>query len=133
MDYVHSGTRGNSVPTTVRAEIQADTLEKLAACRPLQALAGVIWNGFDADANRIDIEISRNSLDEIDAIRVIDNGHGMEFAETLEVFRKFGGSLKKSKQRSRTQNRMLHGGERPLPPPAWDQRCGHRGGRRRVG
>lgn len=75
----------------------------------MQAISELVWNGFDADAAQIDVEIVRNTLDGIDAIKVIDTGHGMEFAEALEVFRKFGGSWKKAKQRSRTENRMLHG------------------------
>lgn len=95
--------------TTIKAEVQSDTLEKLASCRPLQAVAELIWNGFDADAKGIEVRIVRNTLDAVEEIRISDNGHGMQFTEALEVFRKFGGSWKKEKQRSRTRSRMLHG------------------------
>lgn len=97
------------MPTTIKAEVQSDTLEKLANCRPLQAIAELIWNGFDADAKHIEVNVVRNSLDAVEEIRVSDDGHGMQFSEALDVFRKLGGSWKKEKQRSRTENRMLHG------------------------
>lgn len=95
--------------TTVKAEVQSDTLEKLASCRPVLAIAELIWNGFDADATRISVEIARNTLDGIDAIKIVDDGHGIEFTEALEVFRRFGGSWKKDAKRSRRESRMLHG------------------------
>lgn len=60
--------------TTIKAEVQSDTLEKLASCRPIQAIAEVIWNGFDADAKRISVQVTRNSLDGVDAIKVVDDG-----------------------------------------------------------
>lgn len=95
--------------TTIKAEVQSDTLQKLANCRPLQAIAEMIWNGFDADADRIEVTIVRSTLEAVDEIWVSDNGHGIRFDEALDVFRKFGGSWKKEKRRSRKEHRMLHG------------------------
>ena len=34
-------------------EVQEDFVEKLAAARPAQALAELIWNGLDAEATRV--------------------------------------------------------------------------------
>lgn len=95
--------------TTVKAEVQPDALERLANCRPLIAIAELIWNGFDADAKKMSVTIERNNLDGISAIVVSDDGHGISRDEALEVFKNFGGSWKKEKQRSRTEGRMLHG------------------------
>jgi len=34
----------------ISLDIQEDFAEKLAASRPVQALAELVWNGFDAEA-----------------------------------------------------------------------------------
>lgn len=94
---------------TVKAEVQPDRLEGLATGKPVLSIAELIWNGFDADADRIKVDIERNGLNDIETIRISDNGHGISHTEALEVFRKLGGSWKKLRQRSRGKNRILHG------------------------
>jgi DNA mismatch repair ATPase MutL len=43
------------------------------------ALAEVIWNGLDANANRVTVRFDRNGLETIDTIRVIDDGNGINY------------------------------------------------------
>jgi DNA mismatch repair ATPase MutL len=38
---------------------QEDFVEKLTAAQPAQALAELIWNGLDAEATRVAVEVDR--------------------------------------------------------------------------
>ena len=42
--------------------------------KPLDALCEYIWNGFDAQANKIEIKLHTNQLRLIDKISIIDKG-----------------------------------------------------------
>lgn len=57
--------------------------------KPLEALAEYVWNGFDAQANRVDIEIGINEIDGVNYIRVIDNGSGIDRSLLPQKFRPF--------------------------------------------
>jgi hypothetical protein len=46
---------------TFDVEVQADFLERLAAARPVQALAELTWNAFDTDATDVRIEFDRDA------------------------------------------------------------------------
>jgi hypothetical protein len=96
---------------TFDVEVQADFLERLAAARPVQALAELTWNAFDADATDVRIEFDRDASGMLLAVRVRDNGHGITYAEAPALFTKLGGSWKREKKRSRLENRILHGQE----------------------
>ena len=43
-------------------QAQEDFVEKLAAARPAQALAELVWNGLDAEATKVSIEVDRGTL-----------------------------------------------------------------------
>jgi hypothetical protein len=45
-----------------KVEVQEDHIERLANARPIQAIAELIWNGVDADANRIIVPPDRVPL-----------------------------------------------------------------------
>lgn len=96
---------------TFDVEVQADFLERLAAARPIQALAELTWNAFDADATDVRIEFDRDASGLLQAVRVRDNGHGIPYAEAPALFTKLGGSWKRDTKRSRLENRVLHGEE----------------------
>ena len=96
---------------TFDVEVQADFLERLAAARPVQALAELTWNAFDADAKDVRIEFDRDASGMLQAIRVRDDGHGIPYAEAPALFTKLGGSWKRERKRSRLENRILHGEE----------------------
>lgn len=57
--------------------------------KPLQALAEYVWNGFDARATRIDIEISETELKGTQFISVRDNGTGIDRSLLAAKFKPF--------------------------------------------
>jgi len=91
-------------------EAQEDFVEKLAAARPAQALAELAWNGLDAEATQVSVEVDRGTLG-IKSIRVRDNGHGIPPEEAEGLFSHLGGSWKRDSKRSRNGKRVLHGEE----------------------
>ncbi len=93
-----------------QVEVDVDQFEEL--CRPSQplpAIAELIWNGLDAEADTVDVVITRTEMDAVEAVRVVDSGHGMTNNEALRDFRKLGGSWKKDRKRSKSNLRALHG------------------------
>lgn len=96
-------------PLNIDVTIQADYLRRLTRTRPVMALAELIWNGLDADAQTVRVEIEDNGLSGIRTLRVVDDGHGIDFAKVEALFSKLGGSWKEKTQRSPTLGRVLHG------------------------
>jgi hypothetical protein len=93
----------------IPVNLSADHIKSLTVTnRPLTALAEVIWNGLDADANRVAVHFDRNKLDGLDAIRVSDDGTGINFDHAENLFGNLGDSWKKTKNRT-TGGRGLHG------------------------
>jgi len=94
----------------VTVEAQEDFLERLSGRgRPATAIAELIWNGLDADADRISIGIRRNLLGVIESIRVADDGHGMTLSQAEEAFSHLGGSWKQKREKTLERRRLLHG------------------------
>lgn len=62
---------------------------------PKQVIAEYIWNGFDAKATSIAIDISSNELGYIERIRIMDNGEGIVPDLLHHSFGNFLDSLKK--------------------------------------
>jgi hypothetical protein len=90
-------------------EVQSDFLEKITRAQPIQALAEFIWNSLDADATAVDVKIEHNDLGAMSQIIVRDNGTGIEFLKAPELFRKLGGSWKRSGATTKKEGRFLHG------------------------
>ena len=54
--------------TQVRVEAKPDFLETLTvSARPLNALAELVWNGFDAGSEKVQVFFEFNELDAIDS------------------------------------------------------------------
>lgn len=62
---------------------------------PWQAISELIWNGFDAAANSVKVNISENEAHGTESITVLDDGMGINFRKPHENFRRFNDSLKK--------------------------------------
>jgi hypothetical protein len=45
----------------IEVEVQPDFLDRLASGRPVQALAELIWNAFDAEATDVRVEFDRDA------------------------------------------------------------------------
>lgn len=75
--------------------ITPDGIQKnLKAFRPLDALCEYIWNGFDADATEVLIELHENELGLINMITVRDNGTGIPYEELEKKFQRFNDSTR---------------------------------------
>lgn len=62
---------------------------QLSKVKPEQALAEYIWNGFDANATKIELNTEMNELNKLISITVRDNGDGIDYDElenTLDLF-----------------------------------------------
>lgn len=76
--------------------------------KPLDALCEYIWNGFDAQANMVEIKLHTNELGLIDMISVMDNGIGIAFEELVYKFKPFNES-KKADISKRINHSLPHG------------------------
>ncbi len=94
---------------TITVEVREDHLETLARTKPMTALAELVWNALDAEATEVRVEFDGNDMDGIDAVRIIDNGHGLHYEDAFLVFRNLGGSWKRNSRRTQERQRMLHG------------------------
>lgn len=94
----------------LKVQVENDHLIRMTKVKkPLLAVAELIWNGFDADADHGKVSIEENKLGGIDYIRVADNGHGITYDEANSAFGSIGGSWKQSHGRSKKKRRILHG------------------------
>ncbi|WP_292693752.1 ATP-binding protein [Mesorhizobium sp.] len=93
-----------------QVKVEKDHIRKLAAAKPVPAIAELIWNGLDADATRVDLEFDEGEA-VTEAIIVSDNGHGIPYADVETLFGKLGGSWKAHGNRSKGRARLLHGKE----------------------
>jgi hypothetical protein len=96
---------------TIELQVQEDFLDRLATTGPVQALAELIWNSFDADAQNVRVEFDHDASGLLQAIRVRDDGYGIAYDDAPTFFRNLGGSWKRERRRTRYENRILHGAE----------------------
>lgn len=62
---------------------------------PWQSLFELAWNGLDARAKNISIEMVENDMDGVQSITVLDNGDGIDIVHIKDNFGKFNDSSKK--------------------------------------
>ncbi|MCG7588768.1 ATP-binding protein, partial [Photobacterium sp. OFAV2-7] len=93
----------------IRVEVKKDHLNKVSKSAPLAALAELVWNALDADANRVDVDITRGEYG-LDRISIKDDGTGIPLNIARKHFGMLGGSWKKLKELS-DKGRFLHGKE----------------------
>ncbi|MDH5667789.1 MAG: ATP-binding protein [Nitrospira sp.] len=93
--------------TKVHVIAKRDFLESLTSARPLAALAELVWNGFDAQSDRVQIHLDLNELEGLQSIRVRDYGTGIDLSQIESLFGSLGESWKKNK--ARLQGRPMHG------------------------
>lgn len=100
---------------TVRAG--RDHLQQYSKQGAIDALAELIWNGLDAEADEVDVEIEVSSLGDTDRdmyhvtrIAISDNGHGITPDIAKEAFPSLGDSWKRNLNgRTLNSKRALHG------------------------
>lgn len=92
--------------------VQGDFVAAQTRAKPIAALAELIWNGLDADATSIDVELVRDDLaGGLSRIVVYDNGEGFSRDEARKLFGSLGGSWKRTMRRTQRDGRMIHGQE----------------------
>jgi len=84
-----------------------DHIRSLTSSKPFPALSELIWNGFDSNADRVQIFISRNELEGISSILIRDNGYGINSDKIDAFFGGLGDSWKRAQ--GRQSGRALHG------------------------
>ena len=93
----------------VYVQAQADHIASLAKGTPLAALEELVWNALDADAREVRIDLVLNMLQGIEAIRVSDDGTGIDVLKADATFGSLGGSWKRGASRTPLAHRRLHG------------------------
>jgi hypothetical protein len=97
---------------TFEIQVQDDHLQRISQVRkPILAVAELIWNALDADADCVDVVLHEDQLGGLKAIEVTDNGHGIPYADAEDLFSRLGGSWKQGGHRSHEKRRILHGKE----------------------
>jgi hypothetical protein len=94
---------------SIPVEVKEDLIESLTKVKkPILAIVELIWNGLDADADKVEVNFTYNPLNGIETIAVLDNGLGIDWETADNAFGNLGGSWKKNK-RTTLENRLLHG------------------------
>ncbi|MFP1727684.1 ATP-binding protein [Lonsdalea quercina] len=63
---------------------------------PVQAILELVWNGFDAGAKNININIVYDHFDTVKNLTILDDGDGINFTDLDSNFNRFNDSLKKT-------------------------------------
>ena len=90
-------------------QARPDHISDMARATPLSALEELVWNALDADAREVKIDIIESPLGWIEAIRVSDDGTGIDVSRMDETFGSLGGSWKRSQAFTASGERRLHG------------------------
>lgn len=79
-------------------QVTSDSIKKkFKTSEPIKAIFELVWNGLDACANTVSIEIERNQLEGLMSVTISDNGNGINFDRAKECsFMKFDDSNKKT-------------------------------------
>ena len=91
----------------IYVQAQADHIESLFKGAPLAAVEELVWNALDADAREVKVDLITNPLGAVDAIRVTDDGTGIDAQSADRTFGYLGGSWKRTGKG--TDGRRLHG------------------------
>lgn len=102
--------KSRTVPPVQQIEVQVenDHIERITSAKPIIALSELIWNAYDADARKVQVQLEEGQLTKLGLIRVIDDGVGIPLDEVDSLFKRLGGSWKKSKFNT-DGGRIIHG------------------------
>ncbi len=88
---------------------QADHIESLSKAAPISAVEELVWNALDADAREVKVDLVTNQLGAVDAVRVSDDGTGIDVDRVDSTFGSLGGSWKRNATQTEVGHRRLHG------------------------
>ena len=90
-------------------QAQSDHIESLFGGTPLSAVEELVWNALDADATEVRIDLITNQLGAVDAVRISDDGTGIDILRAYSTFCNLGGSWKREGKTTVSSGRRLHG------------------------
>ena len=94
----------------IYVQAKADHISSLGRATPLSAVEELVWNALDADAREVRVDLVQNALGGIDAVRVSDDGTGIDILRSEETFGSLGGSWKLQEAGTTAScHRRLHG------------------------
>ena len=93
----------------IRVQAKADYIASLSHASPLAAIEELVWNALDADAREVKIDLIQNALGAVEAIRISDDGAGVDIDRIDNTFGGLGGSWKKGRAMTVALKRRLHG------------------------
>jgi len=93
----------------IYVQAQPDHIESLFKGSPLSAVEELVWNALDADAKEVKIDLITNPLGAVEAVRVSDDGVGIDILKADSTFGSLGGSWKRQSDTTEFAHRRLHG------------------------
>ena len=93
----------------IYVQAKPDHIESLAKSTPVSAIEELVWNALDADAREIKVDLVTNPLGAVEAVRVSDDGTGIDVPNAESTFGSLGGSWKRLATQTGVARRMLHG------------------------
>lgn len=93
----------------IYVQAQADHIASLFKGTPLAAIEELVWNALDADAKEVKVDLITNPLGAVDAVRISDDGTGIDVIRADQTFGNLGGSWKRAGKGTATTGRRLHG------------------------
>ena len=93
----------------IYVQAQADHIESLFRSSPLAAIEELVWNALDANAREVKVDLITNPLGAVEAVRVADDGTGIDARQADRLFGNLGGSWKRTFKGSGPEVRLLHG------------------------
>lgn len=94
----------------IYVQARTDHVASLAGAAPTAAVEELVWNALDADAHDVRVDVLTNPLGGIEAVRVADDGTGIDVSRADETFGSLGGSWKRADGVvTKADGRRLHG------------------------
>lgn len=93
----------------IYVQAQADHIESLFKGSPLAAIEELVWNALDADAKEVKVDLITNPLGAVEALRITDDGSGIDVLKIDSTFGSLGGSWKRGNSETASYQRRLHG------------------------
>ena len=93
----------------IYVQAKPDHIESLAKSAPMAAIEELVWNALDADAKEVKVDLVTNPLGAVEAVRVSDDGSGIDVPNADATFGSLGGSWKRMTTQTGLEHRRLHG------------------------
>ena len=93
----------------IYVQAQADHIASLSKAAPVSAIEELVWNALDADAREVRVDLITNALGAVEAVRIVDDGTGIDVLKADSTFGSLGGSWKRLGTQTEFSHRRLHG------------------------